>query len=573
LDKKKRKTNIIKDSIPTCVLGAVFIFFTASVNALTKTGNPEWSLGFLLKMLLFSIPFGLLVGFLINITVVTARKYIKIPDKKTTAKESALVFALSLLLLLLSILPYFLAYYPGILAYDSYIQIEQIFSGNYNEHHPLIHTLLIRYSLLLGEKIFKEVNAGIAVYVIFQSILLSSVLAYGIYICNKRIGRIYSIILLLILMIFPFNPFMAVSVTKDTVFSAFFLLLILASFEYMINEQKGAGKMIHLILTGLAALGICVYRNNGRYALFFAIIICSFIMLFDHIKNRRSLNDKNARIVLITVFALTLAGMGLLSVASKSLGAVQGDRREMLSVPIQQLARTYVYHSGNDPALNGDDTLDDASKGLINEFFLYESADLYRPDISDPVKRNTNTWVVTNKTAEFIKVYTGLFFRYPSDYINAFLALNAGFIDITDETHAHINEIEGEVGLGYVQTRWEENSLTPKGFYKDSKWESFYEKADKWADGNDHLKIPVVKYIFMPGIYLWIYLFATVYAFKFKKKHGAFMLSLIGGYYLTMFFGPCVQLRYIYPVMISAPFILLMFVGVRNREEGNTDEE
>ena len=562
---KKSIANRIKDSVPICITGVIFILLTASVKTLSVNGNIIWNAGFILKLLAFSIIVGTLFGFVINELVSFGRKHISLP-KEEGVKNSLPIFFVSFVVFILSFVPYFLAYYPGILAYDSYIQIDQIFTGNYNEHHPLIHTLLIKVSLYFGQKIFGNLNAGVAIYVIIQSIILAAVLAYGVYLIFKSGRKILSIAVLILMALFPFNGLMAVSVTKDIPFSAYFLLVILASSE-LLKKRNAVGKIINTVLLFIGVLGCGAYRNNGKYALAFALVVSAVTALIILIASKKKNNKESENYVFVcaTVVIALVLSLVLTTVASKALGAVQGDRREMLSVPIQQFARTYVYHAGAGVIATDDNTMDEASKALINEFLLYDSAKLYKSDISDPVKRNTNTWVVTNKTSEFVKTYLRLLKNYPGDYINAFLALNAGFIDFTDETHAHVNEAEGTFGLGYVQTRWEENSLYEKGFYKDTKWNSLFNFLERVTNNNSYLKIPVLKYIFMPGIYLWIVVFACVFAIKRKDWKSMFAFSLIAGYYLTMFFGPCVQLRYIYPVMITVPFMGL-FLGNEKTE-------
>ncbi len=42
-----------------------------------------------------------------------------------------------------------------------------------------------------------------------------------------------------------------------------------------------------------------------------------------------------------------------------------------------------------------------------------------------------------------------------------------------------------------------------------------------------------------------------------RKKYLLLLpLSFVAGYYLTLVLGPTVQLRYLYPVMAAAPFVL-----------------
>lgn len=60
------------------------------------------------------------------------------------------LFGLALASMLLCWLPGYLAYYPGICAYDITIQMGQVVSGSYGTHHPLAHTLLVGLFAKLG---------------------------------------------------------------------------------------------------------------------------------------------------------------------------------------------------------------------------------------------------------------------------------------------------------------------------------------------------------------------------------------------------------------------------------------
>ena len=571
--RKDEIKRIVNDNVAFCITGVIFIFLTLVTRTLTVFGNLVWSGSFLLKTVPVSIVMGILLGFVINYVLKIVQKSLKHPKAEETTKKYGWIFLISLLVLIISYIPYLLAYYPGILAYDSYIQIGQIFTGEYNEHHPLFHTLMIKGALSMGQNMFGSLNIGIAIYVLDQILLLSAVFSYGIYCLYKRGYKIAAIISLIILAVFPFNGYMAVSVTKDVPFAAFFLLSIIALFETLIPTDKKSYNF-NAILLFISVIMCVLFRNNGKYAFGFAAV-CFLIILFAKVIKKKETEKKDEKKKEVKKYAFLLAGILAslvastiaLTIISKSLHAVQGDRREMLSIPIQQLARTYIYHAGAGVTDEDDNTMDEASKALINEFLLYDSAKLYRQDISDPVKRNTNTWVVVNKTSEFAKVYLGLFTKYPGDYFNAFFAENAGFIDIGDKSHAYVNDPDLVKGHGYVQTKWED-SLYERGFSQNPKWEKLRTLLDNFADNNGYLKIPVLKYIFMPGIYLWINILALIYSFKRKNYAVVAIISLIAGYYATMFFGPTVQLRYVYPVMITVPFLLPMIFKETQTDNG-----
>jgi predicted nucleic acid-binding Zn-ribbon protein len=161
---------------------------------------------------------------------------------------------------------------------------------------------------------------------------------------------------------------------------------------------------------------------------------------------------------------------------------------------------------------------------------------------------------------------------YPGDMINAALAVDAGFLSPFDVTHAAVNEVQGREGLGYIQTRWEEDTLNNRGIYKDSKWPGLYDRLETWADGNGYLKLPVLKYLFVPGSYLWLYLALAAILVIVDRKRYCLPLAVIAGYYGTMLLGPTVQMRYVYPVMLALPYLVALMCGTGRKTENEKTE-
>lgn len=237
-------------------------------------------------------------------------------------------------------------------------------------------------------------------------------------------------------------------------------------------------------------------------------------------------------------------------------GAEQGDRREMLSMPIQQFARTMLYHGGVGVLEEDDGSMGEEEKAYINSFLLEEGYKDYVPYLSDPVKSHTNTYAARYNAKGFITTYLRLLLRYPGDYINAALAVNAGYLYIGDETASHIyGETEG---LGYIQTRWHESILNSMGIYKDSGLPWLRSLLESFAVENRYLELPVLRFLLAPGIYFWLYLVLAITVYMKAEYRMLIPLSLAAGYYGTLLLGPAVQMRYVYPLMAALPFLLLL---------------
>ena len=444
----------------------------------------------------------------------------------------------------------YMAYYPGICSYDITIQAGQVVSGSYGTHHPLAHTLLVGLFMRLGAAM-GDVNTGIALYTAFQMICLAAAFAAGIaWLRAIGAGKVWVWLTWIWVCLFPIHLYMSITVTKDVFFTVFFILQLICFCQLLRRGTSRPGVSGWDLCYLLSTVGMILFRNNGRYALLPVLFFLAAGCIRRHGDRR----------LLLRLLAGTLAGFLLgsagLSLLSRATSAQQGDKREMLSIPIQQLARTMIYHGGVGVLDEDDATMEDEDIRLVNDFILDEAYREYRPDIADPVKRHTYTHVVRYRTGEFLKTYLRLFVRYPGDYVNAAFAVNRGYYYLGDTSHAHINENGVEQGLGYIQTRWVEHELKDYGIYKDSKLEGLHRAMERYADGNLYLYTPVLCLIMIPGIYLWIWLFAAVRLWIRKKYLLLLPISFMAGYYLTLVLGPAVQLRYLYPVMAAAPFVI-----------------
>jgi len=561
------------------VIGFLFIFFWKTGKNLAEWGNILWTAQYTWSTLGVSLVLGAALGggcaFLCYASA--AHQNPKSRSAQTRKKASGSgkgqgivgswtkishwvnslsgtkVFGFSLLLILISWLPVFLAYYPGICAYDSPIQTGQAYEGYYIDHHPIVHTMLIKAAMQLGSKVLGNSNGGIAIYTLLQMLLLAGGMSYGLAILRRfQVKAGWLIAVLFLCMCYPFHWYMSVSMTKDTVFSAFLLIQLVSLAVLLLEDRRtlkwGRTDVIFLIST----VGMILFRNNGKYAMLVPLVF--LVLMVWRGKKARRLWGR----LLLTGGTAFLMGNLILSAVFSATNAQQGDRREMLSMPIQQLSRCMVYHGGVGVEPADDNTLEDAERALINDFLLNEAYKSYNPAISDPVKAHTNTYVVRYRIKDFAKIYLQLLAKYPGDFMNAALAVNAGFLYPGDVSHAYINVSEGAKNMGYVQTHWEEETLNARGIYKASKWPWLFERLEQWADGNAYLDVPVLKYFFVPGSFLWFYLLLLGYLLVRRRFRLCLPISLVAGYYLTMFLGPTVQLRYLYPVMIVLPFLVLL---------------
>ncbi len=518
-----------------------FLFFTVVLASakLQAEKNIHWTGVFVCKLLTLSLGLACCNALLTALYVKYVSPKLKPYCEKMLGKEwqgeRKVSWLYRFIWIVLAYLPAYLAYYPGICSYDITIQEEQILSHQYIEHHPLAHTLLVEGFLRFG-KVLGSANLGMGLYTLFQMLLLAFALAYGISVVGKFCKRKGTLLVLqLYAMFFPYHWYMALSTTKDTLFAAFCLLYLVLFFELLEEKSHSVKKYISLVVS---TVGMILYRNNAKFAVLPVVFLLFMTLVFA--KNRKPF----AKLFALHTLGFIMGAL-VLVLLSKSVHATAGDKREMLSIPIQQLSRVMVYH---------EEEIGEKDKALINDFLLDEAYRMYRPEIADPVKKHTYTYVFRYRFKEFMGTYLGLMGKYPGDYINAVLAVDAGYLYPFDESHAWINVNGKDVGLGFIQTRFLDDELYKLSVYKDSKMPGLRHLLEVFADRNMYLQLPILKYLFMPGCYLWAWVF--VFGYLWWKRRFVRMLPVIFvlAYLGTLLLGPTVQLRYLYPFMIALPF-------------------
>lgn len=462
----------------------------------------------------------------------------KLPGRARPGKKEYSVWQVRLFYLLAILLcwfPVFLAYYPSVFAYDAEGQLYQVIAGDYSTHHPLLHTLFLGAFFRLGGNVLGSYSAGMAVHSVVQMLLMAAAFAYILsYLYQKRTSVYLRIILLIFYALFPVNSILALSTTKDVLFSALVLLYTIGLYRMVCDGKKtGMGRRDLWIWLAITVL-MLLMRNNAVYALLVSVpVVCIGL---------RGKNGLWKRYLLLSVI-----GLGLFAAAHAGLkaatGAGNGSPREMLSIPLQQMARTRVKE---------EETL---SPQMRQELDAYLSSEwvfaAYNPHLADPVKLRA---VIHDNPAGFLRTWLQLGLEHPQTYIDAFLDNSIGYWFLEDRTHAEIYGIGTESGFGYLST---DNRTMPAGceIIEHSYLPGLRSVMEEIVSENAYQKIPVIRILFAPAFYWWLlclYLAVAIYRRQYRLILPAMFLVV---YYLTLLLSPTVLIRYMYPFVVTVPAI------------------
>lgn len=425
--------------------------------------------------------------------------------------------------ILLCYVPMFMIAFPGSFAYDVPFQLEQIFTGSYSTHHPLLHTLLMGGCVWLGQRI-GSINLGAALYTALQMAGLAACFAAACASIARQSGAKAAQRSAVFFAVYPLHMFMAVNATKDVLFSGLFVLTLALAREgllFGLGRRRGA----QFALCGAGAL---LLRNNALYAMAAWLVI---LLLIGGRKARRTL--------LASALAVVIS-VGAGNALKAATNAVDGDLCEMLSWPIQQMARARILH---------EERLTQAEKAAIDELMPGESWKKYMPTISDPVKFEFETAQLLSDPARYAKAYASVGMKCPQAYLDALLEHTYSFWYPYREYRVAGYYLQ--MGVSDEHYDWcdferiDSQSAAPKVLSSLS-----------WRFGaKGAMQIPVIGYLFNMGVIVWAMLYFMLreaYLGRWKGFAAALLPVLLWG---TFLLGPVMAGRYVYPFVCCLPVL------------------
>ena len=419
--------------------------------------------------------------------------------------------------------PMFAVALPGSFAYDVPYQLRQVVTGAYSTHHPLLHTLLLGGLLQLGRAL-GDINVGAGLYTALQMTLLAGCFALTCGSIARQCGARAAKRAAVFFALYPLHMVMAVNATKDVLFGGFFALTLALLNE--MNAKPTQGLYAKIAVCGALTV---MLRNNMAYA---ALVWLALWAVASRKKGR------NAALAVLLALALGLGGNAALKRATH---AADGDMSEMLSWPIQQLARA---------RLEDGDKLSDEEKAAIDEIMPDETWRLYDPTVSDPVKFEFDTQTFRADMKKYIGVWLSVGQKCAGTYLDAAAALTYPFFYPYSEYRVSGYYVQMGMSEAY-DASWcdfdppESRSLFPRVL-----------ASLTWRFGaKGAMQIPVVGWLFNTGVIVWMMLFFALrelYWGRWMRFVAALLPVLLWGTYLL---GPVMAGRYIYPFVCALPVL------------------
>lgn len=422
---------------------------------------------------------------------------------------------------------FLLAYYPGVMEWDSFIQMRQVWDGVYSNHHPWLHTMLIKFIYDLGCALFGSTNRAFALYSIFSICLLSfSFTCVIVYLAKKGLQLIYLIIVGLLYVMSPINQMYSIIMWKDIPFGACVLIFTVLLFTIRDRQLEDKPNLLNWVLFVPLAFGVCFFRSNGLYV--FLGMIPFLIYVFW--------KQKKAIICAISV-VLILGGI-YKGPVFEHFNVTEPDIIESLSIPAQQIAAVIA----NDGKIN------EEQKELLSQVIdlekvpeAYRGSSTCSDDIKDLVREKDNQQYIADHSGEFLKTWVQLFFENKRIYVHAYVRETSGY---------WYHKIYFPfIWATYIQ----ENG---HGIDRERKLPDTV--CDGIANYLTGYKAHFDKYL-STGLYIYIFLLSLFIALRKKSKHLICYLPALGIWGTILIATPVwADLRYAYAIVISVPFLIAM---------------
>ena len=147
---------------------------------------------------------------------------------------------------------------------------------------------------------------------------------------------------------------------------------------------------------------------------------------------------------------------------------------------------------------------------------------------------------------DFLSLSLKLFLKYPFTTVKSLFLTNIGYIYIFDRfnTNLYYN--------GYFLLEFFEGY----GPYSDSFFPSIKKVLDKILINNNYQLFIITDIIMNLSLYFWIIIYLLIESIKRHKKINNNYLLIIF-LLLTLLLGPCALVRYLLPVIVSIPALIL----------------
>ena len=436
---------------------------------------------------------------------------------------------------------FILCSYPGQICSDSMNQIHQVLTGNYSNHHPVYQTWLIGLFYNIGYSIFADVNAGVATYTVFQIIFMAATFAFTVSTIIEAGGRkAFALCWFIWFLITPCHIIFSFTLWKDSLYGAVVCLFTTALFR--IVKKVGKQKICDYALLFVSGVGFCILRSNGLPGFIIFLAVFAVISLI--------LKKFDTKLIMVFAAALLVALIMKYPVL-RAMNIPQADTVEMLSIPVQQVARI---------ARDSDD-FTDSERAVLEQVVPVDSLkEAYNPKIydyaRDSIRYGGNQQYINEHPFECFGTWFTIVMRHPVLATRAWV----------DQTSGYWNP------CSYYWMKWWDGVCAEDGVWLEvnspvaNEW--FHAYVRQFTENN-----AILMQSYNVGLHVWIVLFCAAYAIYERRRDYLYLLpalSLVATLLLATLMHD--EFRFGYPVYTCLPIIAFSCLAYKEKSAESKTE-
>ena len=454
---------------------------------------------------------------LLMIVLLDKYRAASVPGGMTASSKK--LFILSVCFLLICWAPWFLQGAPLTATGDSNNHISQA-AGTIPlmENHPILYTLYIRLLFTIGG----STQAGAFLYSILQLVISAAVFSASVCFADRIFQRrTVTLGMIFWFALYPFFPLYGITMWKDIFFGVLISLIVLNI--CMLRIADGSQQKKLLIHNVFLSLLLCFIRHNG-----ILIYIPTAIVLTLVCKRFRKFY---ASLCLGTIAFYLLVQFVVIPLS----GVLTWRNSEGFSIPLQQIARAVFY----DP-----DSLTDEQKQVISDHFYGKKLeDLYNPVLSNNVKYALNEQAFEQDPQPMIRLWLELGKTHPKAFIEAPLINSYGY---WYPEAVKLNNVA--FGMNYDNFC----GIHPQPLVRLA----VLEKIIDFMYNDRYYTVPVLSWMFTPGLYAWILFFLWKYSRYSKNRFLPAFVPLLSLWIQMLGCPAFCELRYVYGLVTALPVLM-----------------
>ena len=550
-----------------CVNVLLSIFFSACMvlgkfETVLDVDIFRWPVTTLVCSYGFYLCFCVIIGYLL----MKCREVSVVSDEEMrTVKKVVLSFVIALVGLLIVWGVGLILSYPGNTTTDSNGMINMALGNRKIKLGvPIVYILPIKWLWNLGQSLFLNPNAYLAVVSVAHILLVALAVAYLISrLYAHKVKKWICVVVWMFYAFVPYNVQLSHTIWKDIPFAVFAFLFMILIWELNQEDMKMSGlkEYTRLVFLVIAGAGLCLMRNNGLFAFIFFL---PFAVYMFYKRNKKVL------VTLVVTFVLVRIIQGpvydyVMTENAQMIAAQEEETKDSQETEIKQEVKA-VKNANDSYNASGIYIITVQQLGRV----AVDRADISAEDYErlnkvvdvekikeryDPYCRDEAGYCIRYKVpkSEYLKEWVYFGFKYPIQYILAWKDQTFGYWYPDVQYWVYTDQIkENELGL------FKDSILNEDQRYEMMLAESSYKH------------IPVYGLLWSIGFVVWVTIFFGCVTFLRKGLKMAMVYVPLLGVWGTLLVATPVyaEFRYIYAIFLCLPLsILLPFVTSGKHQE------